>query len=65
MRILSTRKVMELTGLSRSTIWRLEKRGAFPQSIPLSPGRKGYSAAEVNEWLVARAGARQRRADSE
>lgn len=55
MRILSPRKVQDLTGLSRTTIWRLESAGRFPAKVQLSPGRKGYLATEVEDWITARA----------
>jgi prophage regulatory protein len=46
--------VRDRTGLSRSTIWRLERRGAFPRHRRLSANAVGWLEREVNEWLRAR-----------
>lgn len=51
MRIINIKKVKEITNLSRSTIWRLEIKGLFPQRIILSPGRVGWNEVEVIEWV--------------
>lgn len=48
------RDVEKQTSLSRVTLWRMSKRGEFPQRVQLSPGRVGYNAAEVDSWLAAR-----------
>lgn len=48
------REVEKQTSLSRVTLWRMSKRGEFPQRVQLSPGRVGYVAAEVDAWLEAR-----------
>ena len=47
--------VREITGLSRSTIWRLERNGDFPQSRKLSANAIGWLASEVMAWCAARA----------
>lgn len=57
-RILRERDVKHLTGLSRVTRWRLERRGEFPRRVHLTQRCVGWSAAEVMEWLKARAEAR-------
>lgn len=46
--------VARVTGLSRTTLWRMARTGDFPKPIPLSKGRVGYSAAKVEDWLAAR-----------
>jgi len=38
-------------GLSRSTIWRLEKAGLFPQRITLSNRCVRWAADEVELWV--------------
>jgi len=43
-------------GLCRSQIWRLEKQGDFPKSIPLGKASKGWIEADVNAWLEERRG---------
>lgn len=52
--IISTNGLPQVTGLSKSTIWRLERAGQFPHRIQLSPGRVGYRRSEVEEWLDSR-----------
>lgn len=46
--------VLEITGLSKATIYRLRQRGQFPQPIQLSPRCVGWRAKEVDAWLEAR-----------
>ena len=53
-RFLSSKQVQELTSLSRTTLWRLEKEGLFPSRIQVSPRRVAWSEAEVIEWLKSR-----------
>lgn len=59
MRTISAQKVIEITSLSRSMLWRLERAGSFPAALRMSAGRKAYVAAEVHAWLAARANARR------
>jgi prophage regulatory protein len=42
------------TGLSRSTRWRLERKGKFPRRRQLSPGCSGWLASEIAAWISAR-----------
>jgi predicted DNA-binding transcriptional regulator AlpA len=53
-RFLSWRTVRDIAGISRSTAWRLEKAGAFPSPIPISPGRVGWRASELEAWMASR-----------
>mgnify|MGYP001493784399 CR=1 FL=1 len=51
-RLLRIRDVIERVGLSRSTIYRLAKRGAFPAPRhPAGVAVAVWSAAEVNSWI--------------
>jgi len=52
--IISPKDLPKETGLSRVTVWRLEKAGQFPPRIQLSPGRVGYRRSEVAAWLESR-----------
>jgi predicted DNA-binding transcriptional regulator AlpA len=40
--------------LSDVSLWRLEKRGEFPQRVQISPGRVGWFESEINAWLQQR-----------
>jgi predicted DNA-binding transcriptional regulator AlpA len=51
------KSLMNFTGLSYSTIFRMEERGEFPARRQLSPGRVGYLRSEVEAWLISRCGA--------
>jgi prophage regulatory protein len=43
------------TGLSRSTIWRLERRGEFPRHRRISRNVVAWVEAEVSAWIQAKA----------
>ena len=47
-------KVIEVTGLSRSTLWRLIKREIFPRPIKLGSGSVGFISGEVMSWIKSR-----------
>lgn len=53
-RFLSQADVLRLTGLSRSSVRRLEQAGAFPQRIRLSPRRIAWLDTEVRRWIAWR-----------
>ena len=53
-RILFWPQVKAMTGLSRSTIWRMQKVGEFPESVQISRGRVGWWESELTVWKRAR-----------
>ena len=53
--ILDEERVQEVTSLSRTTRWRLERRGQFPKRVRLSPGRVGWRQADIEAWISSRA----------
>lgn len=53
-RYLPWKEVGRATGLSRTTAWRLQKRGEFPAPYLISPGRVGYREDEVEAWRISR-----------
>ena len=53
-RCLSPAEVQALTGLSRSTLWRLERRGELPARRRLSAGRVAWLESEISQWLESR-----------
>lgn len=53
-RILKAPEVIEMTGLSRTTIWRMEKTGQFPARVSLGVGSVGWRESEVKIWLSSR-----------
>jgi prophage regulatory protein len=53
-RLLRFPAVRERTGLSRSTIWRLEQRGQFPRHHQISANVVAWSEDEVSGWIRGR-----------
>lgn len=53
-RVMPAPAVLQKVNLSRTTIWRMVKRGEFPKPIRLSPGRVGWSANTVEQWLASK-----------
>lgn len=51
---LSVDECVELTTLSRVTLWRLSRAGKFPPLHELSARRKAYLRSEVEAWLQDR-----------
>ncbi len=54
MKILRVHDVTRVTGLSRTTLWRLERRGEFPRRLRLSQNSCGWLAKEIEDWLLSR-----------
>ena len=54
MKILSLKEVIKSTGLSRTTIWRMQKAKKFPQQVQLSERRVGIPENEIVEWVNLR-----------
>jgi predicted DNA-binding transcriptional regulator AlpA len=44
-------EVRRRVGLSRTTIWRLERQGLFVPRRRLSPNAVGWVEEEVEEWI--------------
>jgi prophage regulatory protein len=55
-RLLRFPTVRERTGLSRSTIWRLERRGEFPRHHRISANVVAWVETEVIDWIQSRTG---------
>jgi prophage regulatory protein len=47
-------EVKAFTGLSRSTIWRLERDGHFPKRIRISRRAVAWRATEIEAWIGSR-----------
>lgn len=50
-RILRIGTVLQLTGLSRSTLYRKVQRGEFPKQIKLSERCAGWRQSSVHAWM--------------
>lgn len=44
-------EVQRITGLSRTTRWRLQRDGKFPQRRQISPNSVGWLASEISTWM--------------
>jgi prophage regulatory protein len=55
LKLLRFTAVRERTGLSRSTVWRLERRGAFPKHIKVSANIVAWLETDVVDWIRAKA----------
>ena len=52
---LRPKMVYAMVGMSRSTIWRMERQGLFPGRVSLGARCVGYIASEISEWVATRA----------
>jgi len=53
-RIIRTTEVQKMTGLSRTSIWREERKGEFPSRVSLSAGSVGWRLSEIEAWIQSR-----------
>ncbi len=54
-RFLREREVARMTGLSRTTRWRLERRGEFPRRRQISRNAVAWLESEIREWQAEKA----------
>lgn len=54
MRFLRVRQVIQLTGLSRMTIYRLELAGEFPKRRQLSKNSVAWLDTDIAQWAESR-----------
>ena len=45
---------LDLTGLSWSTWWRLDRQGLVPKRRQISPNSVGWLLSEIEEWIASR-----------
>ena len=53
-KVINIQEVSEMTGLSASTIKRLEKKNHFPKRIQISFRRIGWDIQEIQQWITSR-----------
>ena len=53
-RIIRAKEVQNLTGLSRTTLWRFENKGEFPRRVSLGASNVGWKLSEVQRWISER-----------
>jgi prophage regulatory protein len=54
LRLLRFGEVRQRTGLSRSTIWRMERSGVFPQRVRISVNVVAWREDEVTAWIASK-----------
>ena len=50
--------VMARTCLSKTTIWRHARKGAFPKSVTLTTGTVAWVETDIENWIAARIASR-------
>ncbi len=58
-KLLRIDEVMSVTGLSQSTIYRLEQAGQFPQRLKLSERAVAWREEDVRNWMESRENKKQ------
>ena len=53
-RIIRANEVQEMTGLSRTTLWRMENKNEFPRRVRLGGNTVGWKLREVQDWISNR-----------
>lgn len=48
------RQVLEMLGVSRTTLWRMVRAGIFPPPIRITHHARGYLRATVEDWMSDR-----------
>lgn len=52
--LLSKAQVIEITTLSHTTIWRMMRKGEFPNSVKASMGRVAWRKQDIDDWIAKR-----------
>lgn len=52
--VVRSKDLRQLTGLSRSSIWRLERDGDFPARVRLTRSGVGWRRTDIEAWLATR-----------
>ena len=57
-RLLRRRQVEEITGMSRSSIYKLMQNGEFPRPVKIGPTAVRWRASDITAWVESRPVAR-------
>ena len=55
MRFIRPRQVVEMIGVSRTTLWRMVQAGTFPRPVRITERNCGFLLETVEAWMKARA----------
>lgn len=53
-RIIRSKELTLLTGLSRTTVWRLVNSGDFPAPVSLGVSSIGWNSDQIDAWIQSR-----------
>jgi len=53
-RFIRSREVVEMIGVSRTTLWRMVREGSFPRPVRITERSLGYVLEAVEAWMQAR-----------
>ena len=53
-KLLTRQQIEEITGLTRSTIYRLMRSGQFPEPIRIGPRAVRWPQSEIESWIADR-----------
>lgn len=53
-RLLTWNRVKDIAGISRTTAWRMQKAGDFPEPVTISAKRVGWWESELTAWKASR-----------
>ena len=53
-RLLAPPVVLDRTSLSRTTLWRMVRKGEFPKPVQVSPGRIAWPERAVSAWIASK-----------
>ena len=57
-RLLRRRQVEEITGMSRSTIYKMMQNGDFPRPVKIGPAAVRWRSSDITAWVESRPVAR-------
>lgn len=55
MQFIRPRQVLEMIGVSRTTLWRMVQAGTFPRPVRITERNCGFLLDTVEAWMEARA----------
>lgn len=61
MRIIRLKEVLNMTGLARSSVYRLMDSKLFPAAVSLGDRAVGWVESEVQDWIALRIGERDKK----
>ena len=57
-RLLRRRQVEDITGMSRSTIYKMMQSGEFPRPVRIGPAAVRWRTSDITAWMESRPVAR-------